>query len=313
MTKKPILFDHDGSVDDFLSLVLLLTMPNTHLLGVSITPADCYAENALETTKKILYMANRTHTEVSVGRFHGVNAFPPAWRAKPKILNALPELIGVEVGADPYQCKDSKDLLSVKIRASEAPVTILMTGPCSNLVQALQADESLVSNISQVIWMGGAFEVDGNVATYNHNGTAEWNVFWDPLAAQELLNYELDLLFVPLNATNDVPVSLHFLKQLAKHSDHKWAHLAGQFWATTLDTIPAYEYTYFMWDVLATSYLQIPDAFEVKTREITIDAIGPSAGRTYYQEGSGKWAKVATKVNKEVFYDYLIQAFTSLS
>jgi purine nucleosidase len=30
-----------------------------------------------------------------------------------------------------------------------------------------------------------------------------------------------------------------------------------------LDTIPSYEYTYFMWDVLATRYLAIPEAFKV--------------------------------------------------
>ena len=43
--KVPVLFDHDGSADDFLSLLLLLTMEAVDLQGVSITPADCYAEH----------------------------------------------------------------------------------------------------------------------------------------------------------------------------------------------------------------------------------------------------------------------------
>ncbi|MEL6538353.1 MAG: nucleoside hydrolase [Bacteroidota bacterium] len=310
MEKKPILFDHDGSVDDFLSLILLLTMPEADLLGISITPADCYAENALETTRKLLEIAKRPDIEVGIGDFHGINAFPPAWRAKPKMLNALPALIGIEVAADPTQCRESTRLLTEKLKASPDPVTIMMTGPCSNLVRALKGDPTLARNIQKVVWMGGAFEVPGNVATYNHNGTAEWNVFWDPKSAQELLTFGLDLVFVPLDVTNHVPVTTEFLKELSLHAQHPWAQLAGQFWATTLDTIPAYEYIYFMWDVLATSYLHIPEAFTTQAVEVAVDSVGPSAGRTYYQEGSGHTAQVATQVDKDVFYAYLIEAFS---
>ena len=51
--KKLVLMDHDGGVDDLLSLMLLLTMPNIDLIGVSITPADCYLAFATEATRKI--------------------------------------------------------------------------------------------------------------------------------------------------------------------------------------------------------------------------------------------------------------------
>jgi purine nucleosidase len=48
-----------------------------------------------------------------------------------------------------------------------------------------------------------------------------------------------------------------------------------------LDTIPSYEYTYFMWDVLATCYLAIPEAFKVdRNVECHVECSGASVGKT---------------------------------
>ena len=45
MTK--IYFNHDGGVDDLISLFLLLQMDNVELVGVSTIGADCYLEPSL--------------------------------------------------------------------------------------------------------------------------------------------------------------------------------------------------------------------------------------------------------------------------
>ncbi len=52
-----------------------------------------------------------------------------------------------------------------------------MTCPCSNLVNAIKRQPRLKEKIKKIIWMGGAFKTQGNVQTYQHNGTAEWNVY----------------------------------------------------------------------------------------------------------------------------------------
>lgn len=286
-------------------------MPGVELLGVSITPADCYAEPALETTTKLLHLLGQPQVPVSVGQYHGVNAFPSAWRAQPRMLNALPHLLTLPPEADQPRLdpRPSPAVLAAQLAAATQPVTVLLTGPCSTLVQALALAPELASRIGQVVWMGGAVDVPGNVRTYNQNGSAEWNVFWDPIAAQQLLTYGLPLVLIPLDVTNQVPVNLAFLRQLARQASHPLSHLAGQFWATTVATIPTYEYTYFMWDVLATSYLAIPEAFEVETLELAIIPAGASAGRTLRQPGSGHWVRVAKHVDTAAFYAYLLQQF----
>ena len=307
---KPVIHDHDGSVDDLLSLSLLLLDQNINLKAVTITPADCFPENALESTQRLLKKANQPGIPIGEGRFYGINAFPAAWRAKPKILNALPDLININVDefTTSEQLPAAHLLMAEQLREASEKVTILLTGPCTNLLKALKTEPGLAEKIEQVIWMAGAFGVAGNVATYNHDGSAEWNVFWDPVSAAELLEYQLPMLFIPLDVTNHVPVTPDFLKKLALQAEYPWSNLAAQFWATTLDTIPAYEYIYFMWDVLATTYLSIPEAFQVEEARIEIIPRGASAGRTLITE-NGSLIKIAKSVELDFFYAYLLATF----
>ncbi|MEG3989673.1 hypothetical protein QUA13_21395 [Microcoleus sp. S28C3] len=52
MSKKLVLMDRDGAVDDYLSVVLLMTMEEVETLGVIVTPADCYIQPAVSATRK---------------------------------------------------------------------------------------------------------------------------------------------------------------------------------------------------------------------------------------------------------------------
>ena len=284
-------------------------MPQVKLLGVSVTPGDCYPEAALETSAKLLHLFGREQVPLSVAQYYGVNAFPSAWRAAPRVLNALPRLLALPTPASRVAAQPSPYVLRAQLAAATQPVTVLLTGPCSTLVQALALEPTLASRIGQVVWMGGAVDVPGNVRTYNQDGSAEWNVFWDPPAARQLLALGLPLTLVPLDVTNQVPVGLAFLRQLAAQAHYPLSELAGQFWATTVATIPTYEYTYFMWDVLATSYLAIPEAFATERLELTVLTEGAEAGRTVRLPGSGQWVQLVRHVDTTRFYAYLLEQF----
>ena len=49
---RRVLLDHDGGVDDLLSLAMVLAMPHLQLAGVVVTPADCYLGPAVSATRK---------------------------------------------------------------------------------------------------------------------------------------------------------------------------------------------------------------------------------------------------------------------
>jgi len=307
MTEKKLVFmEHDGAIDDLLSQLLLLTMDHVELIGVNVTPADCYIEPAIESAHKILSLFDRTDVAIGRSSINGVNAFPNEWRARPEVINMLPILINMPYELDPYLLPDAVDLLIEKLTEAEKAVTILITGPCSNLVAAIKKKPKIQHKIEQVVWMGGAFKTQGNVQTFQHNGSAEWNVFWDPKSSKELFEFELPLVCVPLDVTNNVPVNKDFLSQLAYQSNNFLSDLAGQFWALTIDTIPSYHYIYFMWDVLATSYLALEEHFTVETVKAIVSDRPPNAGQTILAE-AGHNLKVVTGVDKEVFYQYILK------
>ncbi len=305
---KRVLMDHDGAIDDLLSQLLVLTMHDIDLIGITVTPADCYIEPALESTYKLLQVMGKEQIALGRGDYYGINAFPNEWRARPEIINALPMLINLPKSPDPYAYLSAPELIIDTLSGTAEQVTVLMTGPCSNLVLALEKAPGLKDKIAQIIWMAGAFNVHGNVQTFQHDGTAEWNVFWDPISSQKLVSYELPLTLIPLDVTNHVPVTKQFLSTLATQIDHKLSNLTGQLWALTLDTIPSYHYTYFMWDILATSYLAIPEQFTTKVVKANVSTRPPNAGQTYL-DNTGYALTIATDVNTTFFYEYILTQF----
>jgi purine nucleosidase len=154
--------------------------------------------------------------------------------------------------------------------------------------------------------MGGAIEVTGNVRTHEHDGSAEWNAFWDPPAVARLWRSDVPLTLVPLDATNLVPVSMDFLLRLARQRRYPLSDLAGQIWAMTVGRIPAYDYIYFMWDTLTAGYLGAPQLLSLREVRTAVDVEAPSAGRIHPVASGGKRVRAATSVDVEGFHDYLL-------
>ncbi len=119
------------------------------------------------------------------------------------------------------------------------------------------------------------------------------------------------LTLFPLDATNHVPVSSEFLRELATRQHNPLSAFAGQCWALTVNVIPHYDYQYFMWDVLATGYLGCPQAITFRKMELAVVDSGKNAGQTVRAPGSGQWVTVAQAVDTPVFHRYLLQQFNT--
>ncbi|MEJ7358472.1 nucleoside hydrolase, partial [Staphylococcus epidermidis] len=59
-----------------------------------------------------------------------------------------------------------------KVNASTEKVTLLFTGPLTDLAKAMRHDQSFLSNVEKLVWMGGTFLDKGNVEEPEHDGTA---------------------------------------------------------------------------------------------------------------------------------------------
>lgn len=309
LRRRVVLFDHDGGVDDLLSLMMLLAMPHIELAGVVVTPADTYPRPALSATQKILRFFDRLDVEVSQGRIYGVNAFPRAWRIHAYTIDMLPILNDDERPLPDPAPEPGHEFLARKLRQAAEPVTVLLTGPATNLAAALSADPALGAKIEEVVWMGGALRVRGNVRDYEHDGSAEWNVYWDPPSAHRLWQTSVPLTLFPLDATDQVPLKVDFIQRLARQRKYPLSDLAGQCWALTVGSIPAYEYVYHMWDTLTTGYLGAPQFITFRSVRCDVVPDGPSAGRIKEVEAGGRLVRAAETVNVEEFLDFVLELF----
>ena len=80
MADNLVLMDHDGGVDDYLSTALLLTMEHLRVLGIVVTPADCYIQPAVAATRKLLDLMGRSDIPVAESTVRGLNPFPRIFR-----------------------------------------------------------------------------------------------------------------------------------------------------------------------------------------------------------------------------------------
>jgi len=167
-TSQKVIFDHDGGIDDLLSLMLLTKMEGVELLGVCVTPADCFLEDATISSLKILKLAGNNQCPVAKGNNRPVNPFPNVWRAQPMVANAFPQMLNTQENTEQVSQLDAAEFMAEQLRKSNDQITILITGPCSNLVLVLERYPELKSKIKEVIWMGGAVDVGGNVASFKH-------------------------------------------------------------------------------------------------------------------------------------------------
>ena len=305
MSRRLVLMDHDGAIDDFLSLMLLLTMDEVEMLGVVVTPADCYIEAGTSVSRKILGLMKRNDISVAKSTVRGINPFPPDFRRDCKIIDNFPILNESDRALPSVVDISGQKFIVEQLKKATELVTLMVTGPLTTVAEAIATEPSITDKIGEIIWMGGAFSVPGNVQfNYAHeqDGAAEWNVFWDSIAAKQIWDTNIPITVCPLDLTNSVPVTSEFIRQLAQQRQYPLSDLAGLCYSLAIPQ------DYYFWDILATAYLARPELYQTVVRETDIVTTGASQGRTIIKSG-GKEIKVMTQVDREQFYHYLLQQF----
>jgi purine nucleosidase len=151
--------------------------------------------------------------------------------------------------------------------------------------------------------MGGALNVGGNVEKSwepGQDGSAEWNVYWDPISAARVWQTQIEIIMCPLDLTNNVPVTSDIVYKVGKQRHYPLSDLAGQCQALVIPQ------DYYFWDVLATAYLAHPELYQLREWETEIITTGLSQGRTKIVSGGRKIYAMDT-VDKEAFYAYILQ------
>ncbi|MCQ4088054.1 nucleoside hydrolase [Saccharibacillus sp. JS10] len=305
--KTPVYFNHDGGVDDLVSLFLLLQMEEVELTGVSVIPADGYLEPATDASRKIIDRFGQGQVvEVAKSNSRGKNPFPAEWRMHSFLVDAIPMLNESGTMEAPLSELPAHRHLIETVKRTEGQTTLLFTGPLTDLARALDEAPEIEAKISRLFWMGGTFQA-GNVQEPEHDGTAEWNVFWDPEAADRVFRTGIEIDLVALESTNKVPLTLAVRNRWASERRFEGIDFLGQCYAFC----PPLVYmetnsTYYLWDVLTTASLGKPELVERRTVNAIVIPDGPSQGRTV-ETADGRPVQLVYDVNAEGFFDYITE------
>lgn len=298
MTRPQFILDHDGGVDDYLTLLLALTFESHDLLGVVVTPADCYIEPAVSASRKICDLAGRSDVTVARSRVRGLNPFMIENRRDSFSVDMMPVLNehdGVEAA---LVAEPGERWLARVLTDADEPVTILCTGPLSTIAAALQFSPAVEEKVARIVWMGGALRVKGNVDPWKEggqDGSSEWNAYWDPPGAADVFATAIPIVMCPLDLTNRVKMTPDFLATLGRRRRYAFSDLAAQCYA-----LVAHQ-TYYFWDVLTAAYVEWPELFTTTEELVRLIPDGPSQGRTALDAG-GRTVSVMSDVDLDEFY-----------
>ena len=214
----PVIYDSDMDFDDASTLAYLC---EEHKLGRIDLRAVTVANNGfgepsrtLRHARSVLEQCGLPRVPVAEGATGaGVHPAPPELVAT--IETVLTGALG-DGDRPPYQAPLSAvQLITRTVLRSARPVTILATGPLTNLSAALDSPR-VAGRVGRVQLMGGALAVPGNLygsALPGFDNSQEFNMWMDPVSARDLLRRARpgSVHMVPLDATAAVPITPDFI------------------------------------------------------------------------------------------------------
>ncbi|MFC3787353.1 nucleoside hydrolase [Paenibacillus sp. GCM10012307] len=177
---KKVIIDVDTGVDDALGLLLAIRSGELDILGITTVNGNVSMEQATANTCKILQLAGAEHIPVVQGAGKPMirsTYFEHRVHGKDGLGGALDDMTQRKQPEEGY----AVDFIIEQIREHHGEITLIMTGPLTNLALAILKYPELVQQVKEVVVMGGVVQSFGNVTP-----TAEYNMYVDPEAAKHV-------------------------------------------------------------------------------------------------------------------------------
>lgn len=291
----PLIVDTDAGADDLIALLWLLRQPDIQIEAVTIAEGLAHPDAGAESVLRVLEAGGRTAVPVFIGRdrpVSSINEFPAEWRtAADRLLRN--ELPAAKRRPEP---QPAAKFLAARLLDPRRPVHLLALGPLTNIARALALEPRTGHAVKELIWMGGAVDVPGNVPAAP---TAEWNAWIDPEAAERVLARSWEVRIVPLDATSRVPIGPSILKTFED---------GAQDWAATAvlhllraEAQAIHGGRYFAWDVLAAMSVSNRRLLTERMAAIAVRKRPHQRGRLVRVDGAPPNALVAVSADPALF------------
>jgi inosine-uridine nucleoside N-ribohydrolase len=192
--------DVDVGIDDALALMLAVRSPELKIRAVTTVSGNVHVDKVTINALKVLEAMGVSNIPVAKGiakpllrdlevaeDFHGKDGLGDSNIALPKLY------------ADK---RHAVDVLIQEALANPKQITVVATGPLTNVATAILRDPGFAENVHELVVMGGAYGVTVN-GYGNANPVAEYNIYTDPEAASIVFKSGINLTAVGLDVTQN--------------------------------------------------------------------------------------------------------------
>jgi inosine-uridine nucleoside N-ribohydrolase len=304
-----VILDCDPGHDDAIALLLALGSPELRLLGVTTVSGNQTLEKTTANAIRVLDHVGRTEIPVAAGadrplvrerhtaaEVHGDTGLdgpnlPPPSRA-PEPTHAI-------------------DWIATTITKNPEPVTLVATGPLTNVALLLARYPEIEGRLERIVLMGGA------IGEGNTTPAAEFNIWVDPEAAHRVFASGIDLTMVGLDVTHQALMTPAHTERLAA------AGKAGKLVADLFEFYAKFHRRHYGWDGApvhdAVAMAHVLDGTLLATAHcgVVVDTgPEPSRGRTHVDlRGDMDWSPnchVAVGIDATRFLELLIERISAL-
>ncbi|VBB82998.1 Conserved hypothetical protein [Yarrowia lipolytica] len=207
---RSLIIDTDPGVDDALAISLALNSPECDLKLISLCFGNCDTNASLRNVETLFSVFERERVwreQQGLPSKHHVNQKPIVAVGMDTALDGtrldatyfhgddglgnvhtkMPEFTSTDKNGPGYTFSDKPSYQVILDLLREEPdksVTIAAIGPLMNIARAAQIDPDTFSRVKEIVHMGGALKVPGNVTP-----RAEFNCYSDPLAAAVVYSF----------------------------------------------------------------------------------------------------------------------------
>jgi inosine-uridine nucleoside N-ribohydrolase len=203
-----IIIDTDPGVDDAMAILFALKSPELDVLGLTTIFGNVYTDLATQNALRLVELAGRPDIPVASGAelplrvsLDGIADFVHGRDGLGNINWPLPRGRAIH--------RSAAQFIVDTVLAHPGQVTLVPIGPLTNLALALALEPRLPQYVAQVVLMGGAALVNGNVTP-----AAEANIINDPHAADIVFTAGWPVTMVGLDVTMQTIMTDAYLADL---------------------------------------------------------------------------------------------------
>ncbi|KAF5031124.1 Pyrimidine-specific ribonucleoside hydrolase RihA [anaerobic digester metagenome] len=306
MKRIPIILDGDPGHDDAIAWVLANASPVLDIRGVTSSCGNQTIEKTTYNALRVCTLIN-LHVPTAKGRFKPLIAEPII----APTVHGESGLDGPELPEPDFDVvdMDAATLMAKIIRESDEPITIVPTGPLTNVAALLLAHPELKENIKQISLMGGGVEYG------NWTPAAEFNILVDPEAADVVFKSGIPIIMAGLDVTEKAMIFPEDFERIRALGNHvaiivaEWLEFFYQFHRTLgYEGAPVH-------DAVAVAALIKPEIMESKDLYVEVETTGDFCRGATVADFNHVLnvvpnAKVLMGIDRQAFVDLLVEAIS---